>query len=205
MQKCAARDRRNLARDRALALPWAAMRTYLSAAAVTLLAACGAIPSSGAKLQEASQELNVNARFGRMEMAVQYVSAKEREEWARHHKWWGGKIRIADSEMAGTRIITDGEADVSVKVAWYRPDEQELHVSVIKQKWKDVNGEWKLVAEALLEGDPGLLGDAPPVAPAAAAGSAPQAPGAAPTAAPPKRKSFPTIRIGASGHDEGDD
>jgi hypothetical protein len=167
------------------------MRTVLCLAFVSLTA-CGALPSAGAKLQEASQELNVNARFGRMEMAVEHVAPTEREEFARRHRWWGGKIRIADSESAGTRITGQGEAEVTVRVAWYRPNEQELHVTTIKQKWKDVNGEWKLVGEGRADGDPGLIDDnAPPVEPAMSAA----APGAPPP--PPQRKIFPTVRIGA--------
>jgi len=164
------------------------MRTALTLAFVSMLVACGAMPSAGAKLQEASQELNVNARFGRMEMAVEHVAPAEREQFARRHRWWGGKIRIADSESAGTRVTGQGEAEVTVKVAWYRPNEQELHVTTIKQKWKDVSGEWKLVGETRTDGDPGLIDDAPPAEPAASA---------APGAPPPPRKIFPTVRIGA--------
>lgn len=149
------------------------------------LAACPVAPSPQAKLQEAASEMNVNARFGRMEMAVERIAPKEREEWAKHHKGWGGKIRIADSELSGSHMTAEGEADVTVKVAWYRVEDQELRVTTLKQKWKDVNGDWKLVAEGWVEGDVGLLGEAPPPMPAA--------PG---TNAPPSRAQFPTIRIG---------
>ncbi len=171
------------------------MRTVLSSAGLALfLVACGAAPSATAKLQESAQEMNVNTRFGRMEMAVEKVAIKEREEWARRHKAWGGKIRIADTEMAGTRLVSETEAEVNVKVAWYRPDEQELRVTTIKQKWKDVNGEWKLVGEVRMDGDPGLIGDAPTL-PADGSGAG------APAGAPAKRKVFPTIRIGGNDGD----
>jgi hypothetical protein len=163
------------------------MRTAFVALALVLVA-CGVLPSSGAKLQEASQEHNVNARFGRLEMAVERVDPKEREQWARRHAGWGNKVRIADTETSGTRLVSQTEGEVMVRVAWYRPDEQELHVTTIKQKWKDVNGEWKLVDEARVEGEPGLIGDAVIVAPPSSA---------EPSTAPPKRKTFPTIRIGA--------
>ena len=174
---------------------FAAMRTVLSTAGLALfLVACGAVPSATAKLQEASQEMNVNTRFGRMEMAVEKVAVKEREEWARRHKMWGGKIRIADTEMAGTRLTSETEADVNVKVAWYRNDEQELRVTTIKQKWKDVNGEWRLVGEVRMDGDAGLLGDVGMLAPDGAGAGAP-------SGAPAKRKVFPTIRIGGNDAD----
>jgi hypothetical protein len=146
-------------------------------------------PSVGAKLQEAASEMNLNTRFGRMEMAVEKIAPKERDDWAKRHKAWGGRIRIADTEMAGTRIVSEGEADVTVRVAWYRQDEQELRTTTVKQKWKDVNGEWKLVGEARLDGDVGLLGEPP------AAGAAPAASGPAP------RAQFPTVRIGNDAED----
>jgi hypothetical protein len=171
--------------------------TLLSAALALVLAACAGIPGSpGAKFQEASQELNLNARFGRVEMAIDRVAPKEREEWARRHRSWGGRVRIADSETSGTRLVSDFEAESIVKVAWYRPDEQELRSTTIKQKWKsDSSGDWKLVAEMRIEGDFGLLGDVEIVPPG---GEAP----AAPADGPAKRKYFPTIRIGAGAPNE---
>jgi hypothetical protein len=168
------------------------MRTVIAAAALALCA-CGVLPGPGAKLQEASQEHNVNARFGRLEMAVERVDPKAREEWARRHSAWGGKVRIADTETSGTKLVGPTEGEVTVRVAWYRADEQELHVTTLKQKWKDVNGEWKLVEEARVEGEAGLIGDAAPIAPPA---------GSADAMAPPKRKFFPTVRIDANDAEE---
>ena len=148
-----------------------------------LVTACPLAPSPTAKLQEAAQETNINTRFGRMEMAVDYIAPKERDEWAKRHKWWGGKIRIADAEMAGTHLTSDSEAEVTVRVAWYRQDEQELRTTGIRQKWRDLNGQWKLVGEAWLDGDVGLLGE--PVVFETPAVERPAA-------------QFPTVRLGGS-------
>lgn len=142
-------------------------------------------PNPMAKAQDVAQELNMNTRFGRMEMAIERVAAKEREEWMKRHKAWGGKIRIADTEMAGVRLPTESEAEVSVRVAWYRSDEQELRSTLVKQKFKDVDGSWQLVGETRTEGDFGLLGEPVPKEPPPAEG------------APPKRAHFPVVRIGA--------
>jgi hypothetical protein len=139
--------------------------------------------SSAARAQEAAQELNLNARFGRLELVMERVAAKEREQFLQTHRTWGGGIRVADSELSGFHMTSDSDAEVSVKVAWYRPDEGDLHVTVLRQKYHDHKGDWMLVAEERLDGEVGLLGE--PVVM--------QAPDT-----PRPRSQFPTIRIGAS-------
>ena len=78
------------------------------------------------------------------------------------------------------RPVTDEQAEVFVKVAWFRPEENEVRVTTIVQKWKDDRGSWLLVGEERLDGDVGLLGEERPIAPAAVRRNA----------------QFPTIRIG---------
>jgi hypothetical protein len=161
----------------------------LAAAAAIFCAGCPMPPTVGAKTQEVAQDLNMNARFGRMELAIESIAPKEREAWAESHRHWGGQIRIADAEVAGLKVTKDGKddaAEVLVKVAWYRPDENELRSTTLKQRYRDVNGEMKLVAESRVDGDLGLLGEK--VSPL-------------PETGPAKPTSFPTIRIG--GGDDG--
>jgi hypothetical protein len=145
-------------------------------------ASCAAAPNGIAKAQDAAQELNVNARFGRMEMAIERVAPQERDDFIFHRKGWGGKLRIADVEMAGLRPKSEGAIEVNVRVAWYRIEDQELRVTTVRQDWQDLNGEWKLVGEHRADGDIGLLGEQVVI-------DAPTAPRA--------RTQFPTIRIGA--------
>lgn len=156
---------------------------YVSLLALAI-AGCATTPSLGAKAQEVATELNVNARFGRLEMAVDHVVKKEREAFMERHKAWGGSIRIADTEMAGVKA-DEKEAVAYVKYAWYRPDEQELHVTTIKQTYKDVDGEYQLASEQRVDGEPGLLGE--PIAPKAAKREDEEKP------RPPAR--FPVVRI----------
>ena len=159
-----------------------------SSVALGAIVGCGVAPTTMGKLQEASQELNQNARFGRMELAIEQVSAKRRDEWVRQHKGWGSSVRIADVETAGIRLTGEFEARVSVKIAWFRPEEQDLRVTTLAQTWKDVSGGWQLVSESKLDGDAGLLGDAP-------------LPSELPTTRRAKAE-FPTIRIGHAGDPE---
>lgn len=132
------------------------------------LVGCPAPISRGARAQDAAQELNLNTRFGRMEVAVEKVAPKEREAFAKRHKSWGANVRVADHEMAGIRLVGEEDAEVSVRVAWFRPDQGELKVTLVRQKWHDFKGDWLLVAEERADGDEGLLGDpvtAPPPTP----------------------------------------
>jgi hypothetical protein len=69
--------------------------------------------------------------------------------------------------------------EVIVRVAWYRPDQQELRMTTLTQSWRDKDG-WQLVAERRLEGDVGLLGE--PVV-----YEAPRD--------PPSASQFPTVRL----------
>ena len=133
-------------------------------------------------MQEAAQELNVNARFGRMEMAAEHVAPTAKEQFFERRKAWGNRVRVADYEVAGMRLSKGQEdAEMYVKIAWYRVDEGDLHQTTVRQKWHDFKGAWKLVEETRIDGDVGLLGEAiVPVAP--------------PTG--PRHAQFPTIRLG---------
>ena len=63
------------------------------------------------KAQEAVNELNLNARFGRMELAGEFVAPKAKELFFERRKAWGGKVRVADYEVSGikmTKILPSG-------------------------------------------------------------------------------------------------
>lgn len=143
------------------------------------LAGCISNQTAAGRAQEAANELNLNSRFGRLEMAAEHVAPAGRTDFIEHRKGWGGKLRIADCDLAGVKI-TGEDADVFVKVGWYKIDVGELRVTTLRQKWHDFKGEWKLVGEERVEGDVGLIGEKLLDAP------------------PPPRESvqFPTIRLG---------
>lgn len=149
-------------------------------------AGCIAAAHGPVKAQETALDLNVHARFGRMELATELVAPKSRVEFIEHRKGWGGKVRIADTEMAGLRMVDEDNADIAVKVAWYDMSQQELRVTTLRQKWHSFKGDWKLVSEARTDGDAGLIGD----------GVAPLPGREAP--AKSKNARFPTVHLGAA-------
>jgi hypothetical protein len=123
-----------------------------------VLVGCPAPPTALARAQQAAQEFNQDVRFGRSELMMEHVAPDARDDFAAQHRAWGTGVRLADMEMAGVRPRGDHELDVVVRVAWYRPEEQELRTTTLQQRWRDVNG-WQLTAEKRLEGDIGLLGE----------------------------------------------
>jgi hypothetical protein len=132
---------------------------------------CGGMLSAAGKAQEAAINLNMDARLGRAEFCLEHVDLKDRENFTKIHALWGKKLRIVDSEIVAFKMGKDDEAaDVDVQVSWYRPEYGDLHVTVLHQKWKSVNGDWFLASEDRVDGDTGLMGEhvemAQPEAPA---------------------------------------
>ena len=137
--------------------------------------------SGPARAQEAATELNVNTRFGRLELAAEKVAPAAREAFLARRKAWGGNVRVADYELASFKMKGESDAEMVVKVAWYRIDEGDLRVTMLKQSWHDFKGDWRLVDEHRAEGDVGLIGEPAPNEPARSVA---------------KRAQFPTIRLG---------
>jgi len=145
-----------------------------------LLVGCPAPPTGLARAQQTAQEFNMDARFGRTELAMDHVAKDLREEFASHHRDWGTSVRVADVELTGLRAHGDHDMEALVRVGWFRPEEEELHVTTLKQKWHEKDA-WQLVSEQRQDGDMGLLGE--PVV-----FQAPQT--------PRPHAQFPTVRLG---------
>ena len=140
------------------------MRRILIAAFALLSAACmGATPQ--AKMQEAARDLNMNARFGRMELVVESVHPTYRQEFVRRHRPWGNKVRVADTELVGMKF-DDKIAETTVAISWYDIGEEELRGTLVRQKWKPLKNDWMLESEERVDGDLGLFGEYVPRAPA---------------------------------------
>ncbi len=161
----------------------ASLVVALAVSSLVLLGCPVGHQSPPARAQEAATELNLNTRFGRMELAAERVAPTARDAFLARRKAWGANVRVADYELAGFQMKGESDAEMLVKVAWYRIDQGDLRVTTLKQKWHDFKGDWRLVDESRADGDVGLMGEAaPPSDPSRAAGA--------------KRAQFPTIRLG---------
>jgi hypothetical protein len=159
------------------------MRSIVLGSALAVCAACASPPGPLARAREAAQELNLNARFGQNDLAMEHVAPTARDDFAARHRAWGAGIRVADVELSGMKPRGDHDVDVLVRVAWYRLEQEELLSTTVKQGWHD-DGGWKLVTEERVDGEMGLLGETVVF----------QAPATARTPA-----QFPTLRLGQSG------
>lgn len=136
-----------------------------------------------AKAQEVAHDFNLNTRFGRMELAAESIDPKVREKILQARRKWGGDVRLADMELAGMKSLdkSNDDVDVSVRIAWFRPNEGDLKNTLLVQRWHGTRGDYKLVEERRVDGDVGLLGES-------TASLAPTA-----EEAPPAH--FPTVRL----------
>ena len=153
----------------------------LGVASLALVVGCPMPPSPAAQMQTTAIDFNTNVRFGRMELAIEHVAPKEREEFMEHRKGWGSTVHLADYEMVGAHMKSEEDAEVSVRYSWYRPDQGDLHLTTVRQKWKELKGDWMLVAEARSDGDLGIFGEPVPLQDQSRA---------------PANVQFPTVRFG---------
>jgi hypothetical protein len=124
-----------------------------------LLAGCLAVPPAAERATDAARELNLAARFGRMDIALGLASGAARKNFLAHRSEWGRSVRIVDVELAGMNMTDSEHAEIQVDYSWTRIDEGLLRTTRVTQHWEDANGGWKLVREKRLLGDLGLFGE----------------------------------------------
>jgi hypothetical protein len=144
--------------------------------------ACMMPPQGAALVQQTAQQFNFDTRFGRMELAMEQVSAKYADDFMKRHRHWGGAIHVTDAETVGMRMRGQDNADVTVRVGWYRVEEGELKNTLVKQKWHLYPSGWRVDAEDRLDGDIGVMGENVEIV--------------APDTTP-RTAQFPTMRLGA--------
>lgn len=135
-------------------------RAYLlSLVLLTPLASCLAVPPASERATDAARELNLAARFGRMDIALGLTSGAARKNFLAHRADWGRGVRIVDVELASMAMQDGDHAEIHVDYSWTRIDEGVLRTTRIAQHWEDTGGGWKLVREKRLQGDLGLFGE----------------------------------------------
>jgi hypothetical protein len=147
---------------------------------VAFLVACSAPLTGMAQAQQTAQAFNMDARFGRSQLVLDQIAPAARDEYSLRHRDWGAAIRVADVELAGMKSNGDKQVDIVVRVAWYRPEQQELRSTTLEQAWRAKLEGWELVGEKRVDGDVGLLGEAVVY----------QGP-----SEPPRPSQFPTVRL----------
>jgi hypothetical protein len=110
------------------------------------------------KLNDAIRDVNDASRWGRIDLAVQYVEPTYQDTFLKSRYKWGRLFRIADTDLVRVEMNPDKERAVSLmSISWYRLDQMTLHHTIVRQQWKDCDGTYLLTAEDVLEGDALLM------------------------------------------------
>lgn len=116
-------------------------------------------PTPAQKATEAARELNMAARWGKMDEAMGRTSPRERAGFAKRHATWHSNVRIVETELVGLNMKDGTHATVQVDVSWMFSDDPTLRVTRLTQEWSDADGKWIMTSEKKLSGDPGLFGE----------------------------------------------
>jgi hypothetical protein len=136
------------------------VRRVLFGALLVSLPACLTPPPESQQAIDAARELNVAARFGRMDVAVGRTAAPARATFLQRHAQWGKNVRVLDVELSGMQMKDTHHAVIDVDVSWERMDDSMLHQTRLAQNWSDrEKGGWQLTRERRVAGDIGLFGE----------------------------------------------
>ncbi len=114
--------------------------------------------SPSEKLNDSIRGMNDAARWGRIDIALQYVEPVYRQKFLVSHHGWGRNIEVADSELLRIAMAPDQKTAVAlVGISWYSLDNMTLHNTVVKQTWEERDGGFVMASEDVFEGDAKLL------------------------------------------------
>ena len=136
----------------------ARMKTVALALALLGLAGCIAPTSGTQKLADTAYDMNNATRFGRMDVALEHVAMKSREQFQKEHAGWMRNARIVDIDFNGIQVLKNGDGEVSVTLTWQRSDESTTRTTSLIQRWTETRNVWTMASEEA-KGDDGLLGE----------------------------------------------
>lgn len=132
---------------------------FLVLALLLGLSGCPAPETPYTKANEATREMNMAARWGRMDIAIGRADPEALQDFMKRHAKWHGEIRIVDTELAGLVLTEPTKAEAEVEVSWTLDDDTTLRVTRIHQKWHNKNGKWLVYEEKRQSGSEGLFGE----------------------------------------------
>ena len=124
-----------------------------------VFAGCLAPRAASERAIDAARELNLAARFGRMDVALGLTAQSVRDSFLEHRATWGRNVRVLDVELGSFSMPNSDHAAVEVDYSWSRANESQLRTTRVAQDWRDNGGGFKLVRERRIAGDLGLFGE----------------------------------------------
>jgi hypothetical protein len=134
---------------------------FLLTTGIVLSALSGCFLGNGGadkKLGDVVQNLNDQARWGRISDAALLVQPDYLEAFLERHRQWGSEIQLADTEVVNVQLASDSEhASAVVNYSWYSIADMNLYETTLRQVWSARKNSFALVSEAVLKGNPGLF------------------------------------------------
>jgi hypothetical protein len=134
------------------------MRFILLSLALSV-SACLAPPSAAERATDAARNLNVAARFGRMDVAMELTNQGVRKKFIENRAAWGKDVRVLDVELASFNMPAGDRAEVEIDYSWSSMTDGQLRSTRISQEWRDPGGGFVLFRERRISGDLGLFGE----------------------------------------------
>jgi hypothetical protein len=114
-----------------------------------------------ARFSDAAHTLNDAARWGRVDIASQYVAPEYLERFRKRRAAWGRGLSIAEAELSAMQLAPDNDSAVTeVSLSWHDAHGVSLRTTVIRQTWEARRGTFKLIDESIQSGDPRIFADA---------------------------------------------
>jgi hypothetical protein len=124
------------------------------------LGGCMTPPGPAQRVTDAARELNMAARFGRMDLAIARTADGAKKHFVYRRQEWGKELRVVDFKLAGLDMSDADHAVLFVDIQWVRLREGTLRQTRVAQTWSNgEEGGWRLVREKRLAGDVGLFGE----------------------------------------------
>jgi len=110
------------------------------------------------RLRDSVDRLNESARWGRLDIAGDYVAPKYRLRFFKERSAWTKNIQVADSQVASFVVQDDQKkAKVILQINWYNLGHMSLQYTAVEQTWSRARNHFFLTSERVIDGNPGLL------------------------------------------------
>jgi hypothetical protein len=132
----------------------------MRAALITvLMLGCGAAAlHSEPDLSESVRQFNDGVRWERFAAAASAIPTRERSQFVDDMDQRAGDVKITDYEVVRVDPHGEREAQVQIKLTWYKASEGTVHETHAMQTWERHGKVWWMVDEIRLRGAemPGL-------------------------------------------------
>jgi hypothetical protein len=107
---------------------------------------------------DAVRTYNDGVRWERFTAAATAVPPRERDAFLDEREELADDLRISDYEVVRVKDRGPDEADVQVKLTWYRDSVGTVRETWARQRWERQGKSWRITAEERVRGDdmPGL-------------------------------------------------